>query len=65
MSKTLFVIINILFFVFNFVIIRYLPAVIVGGILPSHFLFFFGTAPIGSIIWYIYYKKFFATQKDL
>lgn len=65
MHKTLFVIINILFFFFNFVIIRYLPATILFGWLPTHFLFFFGTAPLGSIIWFIYFSKFFRTQKDI
>ncbi|WP_186567188.1 hypothetical protein [Lawsonibacter celer] len=67
-SKTgtiLFVIVNIIFFAFNFVVIPILPNPILFGWLSLHYLLFFGTAPIGSIIWGIYFIRFFARQKDL
>lgn len=64
-SKALFWIVNILFFAFNFLVIPLLPNPILFGWMSLHYLVFFGTAPIGSIIWGIYFIKFFATQKDI
>lgn len=64
-NKTLFWIVNILFFAFNFLVIPLLPNPILFGWMSLHYLLFFGTAPIGSIIWGLYFTKFFATQKDL
>ncbi|MBQ2753131.1 MAG: hypothetical protein IJF29_03310 [Firmicutes bacterium] len=65
MNKSLFIVLNVVFFVFNFCVIRYLPSVIFMDWLPSHFIYFFGTAPIGSLLWGSYFIKFFKTQKDL
>ena len=64
-GKTLFIIINIIFFVFNFVVIPLLPNPILFGWMSLHYLLFFGTAPIGSIIWGIYFIRFFKYQKDI
>lgn len=64
-GKTLFIIINIIFFAFNFVVIPLLPNPILFGWMSLHYLLFFGTAPIGSIIWGIYFIRFFKTQKDI
>ena len=65
MSKSVFIVLNIIFFVFNFVVIRYLPSTILFGWLPSHYLLFFGTAPIGSVLWGAYFINFFKKQKDI
>lgn len=64
-SVMIFAIVNIIFFVFNFCVIPLLPNPILFGWLSLHYLLFFGTAPIGSIIWGIYFIRFFATQKDI
>lgn len=64
-SKALFWIVNILYFAFNFLVIPLLPNPILFGWMSLHYLVFFGTAPIGSIIWGIYFIKFFANQKDI
>ena len=64
-NDTLFIIINIIFFAFNFLVIPILPNPILFGWLSLHYLLFFGTAPIGSLIWGIYFVRFFATQKDI
>lgn len=65
MSKSLFILLNIIYFGFNFLIIEYLPNPILFGWLPLQMLCFFGSAPVASIIWGTYYRKFFAGQKDL
>lgn len=65
MSKSLFLVLNIIYFGFNFFVIPYLPNPILFGWLPLHMLCFFGSAPVSSIIWGIYYHSFFATQKDI
>ena len=64
-SKALFWIVNILYFAFNFLVIPLLPNPILFGWMSLHYLVFFGTAPIGSIIWGIYFIKFFTNQKDI
>lgn len=65
MSKGLFVLLNIIYFGFNFLVIEYLPNPILFGWLPLQMLCFFGSAPIASIIWGAYYRNYFAKQKDL
>ena len=42
-----------------------LPNPILFGWLSLHYLLFFGTAPIGSLIWGTYFIQFFARQKDI
>lgn len=64
-AKTVFVIINILYFGFNFVVIPFLPCPIFFGWLSLPMLCLFGSAFVGSIIWFIYYHAFFKTQKDI
>lgn len=64
-AKFIFLIVNILFFAFNFFVVEYMPNPILFGWLPLQMLCWFGSAPLASIIWGIYYKKFFATQKDI
>ena len=61
-NATLFIIINIIFFAFNFLVIPILPNPILFGWLSLHYLLFFGTAPIGSLIWGAYFIQFFARQ---
>ena len=65
MKKTVFIIINIIFFAYNFLIIPILPNPILFGWMSLHYLLFFGSAPIASLIWGLYYIPFFKTQKDL
>ena len=64
-STIVFIIINIIYFVFNFVVIPLLPNPILFGWMSLHYLLFFGMAPIGAIIWGVYFIRFFAHQKDL
>ena len=61
-NATLFIIISIIFFAFNFLVIPILPNPILFGWLSLHYLLFFGTAPIGSLIWGTYFIQFFARQ---
>lgn len=65
MSKKVFILLNILYFGFNFFVVEYLPNPILFGWLPLQLLCWFGSAPVASIIWGAYYKGFFANQKDL
>lgn len=64
-NTTLFVILNIIFFAFNFLVIPLLPNPILFGWMSLHYLAFFGTAPIGSLLWGWYFINFFKTQKDI
>ena len=64
-AKALFAIVNVLYFGINFFVIEYVPNPILFGWLPLQMLLWFGSAPVASIIWGIYYRKFFATQKDI
>ncbi len=64
-SKMIFYIVNIVFFAFNILVIPFLPNPILFGWLSLHTLLLFGAAPVGSIIWFIYFHAFFAGQKDL
>ncbi len=65
MSKTLFVILTVAYFAFCLFGIRNLPVVMLWGWCPSHMFGYFGTAPIISLIWWAYFKKFFDKQKNL
>ena len=65
MSKTVFVILNIIYFGFNFLVVEYLPNPILFGWLPLQMFLWFVSAPVSSVIWGIYFKKFFATQRDI
>ena len=65
MSKTVFFILNVIYFVVNHFVIEYLPNPILGGWLPLHMLLWFAAAPVASLLWGAYYIKFFKTQKDL
>ena len=65
MSKSVYVILTIAYFAFTLFGVPNLPSVMLWGWCPSHMFGYFGTAPIISIIWGIYFKKFFAGQKSL
>lgn len=64
-ARTIFIVLNILYFAFNFLAIPYLPNPILFGWLSLHLLCFFGTSFVGSVLWLIYYRAFFARQKDI
>ena len=65
MNKTLFVILNIVYFAYNFCVIPLLPNPILFGWMSLHYLLFFGSAIIASVFWASYFIPFFKNQKDL
>ncbi len=65
MSRRVFVILNILFFAFNFLVVEYLPNPILFGWMPLQLFLWLLAAPIGALLWGSYYRRFFAGQKDI
>ncbi|MCD8349709.1 MAG: hypothetical protein LUC93_03765 [Planctomycetaceae bacterium] len=65
MSKTMkmsFVIINIVYFVFNYFIVPYLPNPLVFGFMPFQLFCYLACAPIAALVWGLYFTMFFRTQ---
>ena len=51
MSRRVFVILNILFFAFNFLVVEYLPNPILFGWMPLQLFLWLLAAPIGALLW--------------
>ncbi len=62
MSKTLFIILNICYFVFNYLLIPYLPNPLVFGFLPFQLFCYIASAPLAAILWGTYFNAYFKTH---
>lgn len=61
-SKNAFVIFNIVFFIFNYFAVPYLPNFLVFGFMPFQLFCYIAGGPLVAIIWGVYFTKFFGTQ---
>ena len=62
MNKNLFIIFNIVFYVFSYFIVPYLPNFLVFGFMPFQLFCYLLGGPIVSIVWGVYFTKFFNSQ---
>lgn len=62
MGKILFVVFNIAFYVFNFLLVPYMPNFLVFGFMPFQLFLYLIGGPLVALIWGLYFRKFFATQ---
>lgn len=68
MSKTvkvLFVLFNVIYFTFDWIILPYVPNPILFGWIPLQLFLLFGTPLIAAFIWGLYFQGFFNTQKHV
>lgn len=64
-AKVLFIIFNCILFLSNYILVAFLPQKLLFGWMPSQFAFMAGSMIAASIVWGIYYNKFFDTQKHI
>lgn len=64
-TNTLFIIFNILYFTFDWVLLPYVPNPILFGWIPLQFFLLFGSPVIAAVIWGLYFNSFFNTQKHV
>lgn len=65
MSKTgkiIFALINVVYFVFNYFIIPYLPNPLVWGWMPGQLLAYLAAMLFAAAFWGVYFNAFFNTQ---
>jgi len=62
-NKWVFVFLNVLFFLFDYIIITMIPNPLVMGI-PLQLLCYILAAPVAALLWASYFIPFFRTQKD-
>ena len=62
MAKVPFVIFNVILFATNFALVDFLPKGLLFGWCPGQLAFFVGSMIAASIVWGIYFNKFFSTQ---
>lgn len=60
--KVIFIIFNVLLFFSNFVLVAFLPKGILFGWMPTQFAFMAGSILAASIVWGLYFNKFYDTQ---
>lgn len=68
MSKTkkwIFAIFNIVLLSSNYIFVAFLPKFMLFGWLPSQLAFFYGSMLVAALVWGVYYKFFFDTQKHV
>lgn len=63
--KIIFVIFNICYFLFDWIIVTFIPNPILFGWLPTQLCFLLFLPILASIIWGIYFNAFFNTQKHV
>lgn len=61
-TKTAFILFNVVYFVFNHLVISVMPRFIVFGLLPSHCLFYLGAMIVAAFVWGAYFKRFYDIQ---
>lgn len=64
-AKNLFLIFNIAYFAFDWLLIPYVPNPILFGWLPLQMFLMFGVPIIAAVVWALYYNTFFNTQKHV
>lgn len=65
MNKKLFIVLNIIYFGFHFFGISLMPNPLLFNWLPLQEFLYWVSVPVASLIWGIYYTRFFRGQKDL
>lgn len=61
-SKTAFILFNVVYFVFNHLLISVMPRFVLFGVLSSHCLFYLGAMILASFVWGAYFKRFYDIQ---
>ena len=64
-AKVLFAIFNVILLSCNYIFVAFFPKGLLFGWLPAHLAFFYGSIIVASIVWGVYYNKFFNTQKHV
>ncbi|CAI9392970.1 MULTISPECIES: hypothetical protein [Bacillaceae] len=63
--KILFILFNIVYFVFDWMVIPYLPNPLLFNWLPLQMFLLFALPIVGAIVWGLYFNSFFKTQKHV
>ncbi|WP_408008425.1 hypothetical protein ACJROX_27850 [Pseudalkalibacillus sp. A8] len=63
--KILFIVFNIAYFTFDWILIPYLPNPILFGWLPLQMFLLFAAPIIAAILWGLYFNAFFNTQQHV
>ena len=63
MSKKVFIVLNIIYFVFDYICIPYInPNGVVFGFIPFQMALYGGMGIVSSVLWGTYFWKFFDSQ---
>lgn len=63
--KILFLVFNIAYFTFDWILIPYLPNPLLFGWMPLQLFAMFAAPIVAAIVWGFYYNAFFKTQKHI
>ncbi|MFD1708150.1 hypothetical protein ACFSCZ_15615 [Siminovitchia sediminis] len=64
-AKVLFILFNIVYFGFNWMLIPYMPNPLIFGWMPFQLFLMFATPLGAAFVWALYYNAFFETQKHV
>lgn len=62
MSKSLFIFLNAAYFIFNYLLIPYLPNPLLFGWLPFQLFSYFASLVIAAILWGTYFNRYLKTH---
>lgn len=62
-SKWIFILLNVAYFLFNYIFITMIPNPIIWGI-PLQLLLYIACAPLSALLWASYYIPFFNRQEE-
>lgn len=64
-AKVLFILFNIVYFTFDWMLIPYMPNPLLFGWMPLQMFLLFGLPLFAALVWGLYYNAFFKTQKHV
>ncbi|GIN22287.1 MAG TPA: hypothetical protein DEO65_12930 [Bacillus bacterium] len=64
-AKVLFILFNVAYFTFDWMLIPYMPNPLLFGWMPLQMFLLFGLPLVAATVWAIYYNAFFKTQSHV
>ncbi|MFS0646285.1 MULTISPECIES: hypothetical protein [Siminovitchia] len=64
-AKVLFILFNVAYFTFDWMLIPYMPNPLLFGWMPLQMFLLFGLPLVAALVWALYYNTFFKTQEHV
>ncbi|MBY7144569.1 hypothetical protein KFZ56_16225 [Virgibacillus sp. NKC19-3] len=63
--KVLFILFNVIYFTFDWILLPYVPNPVLFGWIPLQLILLFATPLVAAFVWGIYFNYFFKTQRHV